>query len=252
VHRDEIGQRGKETELDARLSTLESKIEEVKQLLFQNNSVEKNESQRYFDRVVEFSPTYFITFASIIQAAVLGYLLIVIKDQITDISRGIYDPLRAILIAAMFLMIVLIWMNYYAITMLRFTPSTYDALILFCLGLIQAIAIFCIGLQKVGWYYFSIGLVALMALAAYVFGAREAHLDDDNRALLARMDAYVYRAIPLAVVSVLIYFAFGVSEVLFYLNSLFFALFNLASNVFRIFVLHSALNEPLTKYQHNY
>ncbi len=123
---------------------------------------------------------YYVTLFSIIQASALGYLLLVVKDQLVSIINSTYEPLWTILIIATFLMIIAIWINYtFPAPAFRRLNTTLDALIPFCFGVAQALAIFSISLQQLAWYYFSFSLLALVGLAQCRNTFREARLDLD-------------------------------------------------------------------------
>lgn len=180
-------------------------------------------------------PTYMITLISIIQAAALGYLLLAANDQLSYIIAGTYDPIWTILIVGMFVMIVATWAQYGSMVLvLRLVPSTMDALVPFCLGVTQALAIFSIIHQQIAWFYFAMSLNSIVLLSAYISVFREARLQQDrveNRTLVELAGTYPRTTKLVAVARSVIFFSFGVAETLLKLNSLYLAIFVLVMNV---------------------
>jgi hypothetical protein len=139
-------------------------------------------------RAAEFLPTYMVTFISIIQATVFVYLLLVAKDQYSSILAGTYSPFWTVLIVGMFLMIAALWMNYtHYYTSLRLKPTSLDALLPFCFGATQAIAIFSISLQQLSVFYFAMAANAMVAIIQTYVTIRQARLHqeyEENRAFI--------------------------------------------------------------------
>jgi len=191
---------------------------------------------------MDFYPTYMVTLISIIQAAALGYLLLAVRDQLSQAFAGTYDPLWTIFIVAMFIMIVATWLQYTrGVIAARFVPSTIGAVIPFLFGVTQALVIFCITLQQVAAFYFAFFLNALVGFVQSVSFVREVKLNQDcieNRVLLSRLG-------PTFRTTVRMMGARAVIEALFRLNSLVLAVILLASNVVMIVGVHRNTNEML-------
>ncbi len=191
--------------------------------------------------VKDFYPTYMVTLVSIIQAAVLGYLLLAVYDQLRYIDAGTYDPYWTILILATFLLIVATWIQYTrAAIAMRFVPSTLDSLVPFFFGVSQALVIFSINLQHASWFYFACTLTSLVALSAYISVYRQLRQHQDrieNRAFLSRLQPTERIAIRWSMLRGAIFFSFGVIEALLALQSLLLATVVLAMNVAQIVIV---------------
>ena len=92
---------GKGFESKSRLSTLESQLEELIQLISQNSTDLFKRSSSHIDRLIDYYPTYYVTFAGIIQSLIFGFLLLAILDQMSEFNNGTFDPIWLILIFAL-------------------------------------------------------------------------------------------------------------------------------------------------------
>ena len=188
------------------------------------------------DRVASFFPTYYVTLISIIQATVFGYLLLTAKDQLSYILAGTFDPIWTVLIVAMFILIVATWMAYsHYVTSFRLVPSSLDALLPFCFGATQALVIFSISLQQLAWFYFAMVPNAMVGfLSAYVL-TREVRLNqeyEEHRVVTEKVGSFSGQTLPQwYALRGMIFFSFGVAEVLLNLQSLFLAIVVLGLNV---------------------
>lgn len=190
------------------------------------------------DRLRDFFPTYMVTLVSIIQTAMLGYLLLAANDQLSHVLAGTYAPIWTVLIIAMFFYIVAIWMLYArSMIMLRQIPTVVDDLVPFCLGVTQALAIFSITLQQIAWFYFAVSLSSVVVLVGYTQLWRQLRLQDnpENRLILEALGTYPRYANSLAITYFAIFLSFGVTETLLKLNLLFLAFVVLAMFVWFFF-----------------
>jgi hypothetical protein len=240
-----IAQPKKEVDLESRFSALESKIEDLRQLISQNKNVITRKPVSHIDRLIDFTPTYYVTFVSIIQSAALGLLLLALLDQLSNISKGIFNPIWIILISALFLFIAAIWIAYtrqYVI--MTVAPQTLDGIIPFLFGLTQALAIFSIDLNELSWYYFSLTSIALVGVIQYTHTFREARIHyERNKDMLELFGNWDQKAKFMAILRGLIFFSFGVLEALLNLHSLLLAIITLILNVLLIVVLHRSLKK---------
>jgi hypothetical protein len=77
ISRGEAATREKDTDLTARLFALETKIEEIKQLLFRRDSV-ANDEITFVDQNIKWFPSIYATLITIVQSIALGYLFLAI------------------------------------------------------------------------------------------------------------------------------------------------------------------------------
>jgi len=89
ISRGEAATLEKDTDLIAHLFALETKIEEIKQLLFPHDGIE-NDEIIHVDQNIKWFPSIYATLITIVQSIALGYLFHAIKDQLsTYITYGI-------------------------------------------------------------------------------------------------------------------------------------------------------------------
>lgn len=228
----------KEIDLVSRLSILESKTEEIQHLSSQRNRISPEKS--HIERLIEYMPTYYVTFISIIQSAALGLLLLAILDQLTTVSKGTFEPLWTVLTIGLFFFIVAIWMTYTrSVAVFVLVPQTLDAIIPFCFAVTQALAVFSINLHEVAWFYYSLCSIAVVGYVQYYHTFHQARLHlDKNRAVLQLLGNWDQKARLMAVVRGLTFLSFGVAESILHLESLYLALITLIYNVLLIVFLH--------------
>ena len=245
----EKAQPKKEVDIESRLSILESKIEEIIQLISQNSTIFFKRSSSLSDRLIDYYPTYYVTFAGIIQSLVFGFLLLAILDQLSDFSKGTFDPLWIILIFAIFFFMISIWISYTRlVAVFQVTPQTLDGIIPFCFGLIQALVILSINLKELSWYYFSLTSIAVVGLIQWAHAFHQARLHyERNRILLEAFGNWDRRAKRMAVIRGPIFVAFGVSEALFHLHSLPLAVITLVMNALLLVFLHTSFKKLFKK-----
>jgi hypothetical protein len=245
----EKAQPKKEVDIESRLSILESKIEEIIQLISQNSTIFFKRSSSLSDRLIDYYPTYYVTFAGIIQSLVFGFLLLAILDQLSDFSKGTFDPLWIILIFAIFFFMISIWISYTRlVAVFQVTPQTLDGIIPFCFGLTQALVILSINLKELSWYYFSLTSIAVVGLIQWAHAFHQARLHyERNRILLEAFRNWDRRAKRMAVIRGPIFVAFGVSEALFHLHSLPLAFITLVMNALLLVFLHTSFKKLFKK-----
>jgi len=229
-----------DNDVGSRILRLESKLDEIKHLLSQDNRISNKESPTYIDRLLDYMPTYYVTLVSIIQSIALGLLFAALFNEVSGITRGTFDPIWTILIIGTFFLIISIWITYTrTVPAMRVIPQTLDAIVPFFFGLTQALAIFCISLHEIAWFYFSLSSCAVVAILQYIHSFRQARLHyEKNREFLEKMGPWDRKAILMAVIRGSIFIIFGLSEAFFELKSLYFAIFFLLINVLLIMFLH--------------
>lgn len=202
------------------------------------------------DKLIDFNPTYYVTFISIIQSAALGFLLLALLDQLSSIIKGIFDPIWIILISSLFFFIAAIWIAYTRqIVVFNLVPQTLDGLIPFCFGVTQALAVFSINLQELSWFYFSLSSIAVVGFIQYVHLFREARIHNErNKDALDLLGDWDRKAKLMAVLRALIFFTFGVLEALLDLHSFYLAIITLVLNALVIFIIHRSLKK-LSEYR---
>ncbi len=230
----------RDNDIGSRILRLESKLDEIKHLLSQDNRIVNKESPTYIDRLLDYMPTYYVTLVSIIQSIALGLLFAALFNEVSGITRGTFDPIWTILITGTFFLIISIWITYTrTVPAMRVIPQTLDAIVPFFFGLTQALAIFCISLHEIAWFYFSLSSCAVVAILQYIHSFRQARLHyEKNREFLEKMGPWDRKAIMMAVIRGSIFIIFGLSEAFFELKSLYFAIFFLLINVLLIMFLH--------------
>jgi hypothetical protein len=184
----------------------------------------------HINQIIEFFPTFYITFISIIQATALGYLLVAIKDNfLSKWIEGAWDPIFAVLIVTSFLVIVEVWYEYMmASPIFRWIPKINDAIIVFSLGVTQFILIFSIGLGNVGWWNIAMSLVCVTAFFAFhnmYHGAKR--LREKNEVVLDALGRYPVINEMWIAGAAIIFFSVGLVSSVSKLNSLFIAIFDL-------------------------
>jgi hypothetical protein len=184
----------------------------------------------YFARMVDFGPVAGITLYSIIQAAAVGYLLVVVRGQINRLAEGTSDQIYAILIFASFLVILVIWLETVMVTQsFRFPTDFWFTILPFFMGLAEFLLILSIELQNVAWWYFSLSIVTCVAFLTFVHSYHQARLfDEENRVVFEKLGGSVQTTEISILVVTSIYFSFGVLESILKLNSVFVALVALA------------------------
>ncbi len=182
------------------------------------------------DRIVESSLATAMSLSGIIQAAALGYLLVVIRSQFNKLTGPNLDPIYAILIIASFLVIAIIWFETFMATQsFRYQVNLWSLILPFVIGTAQFLLILSIDLQKVAWWYLSLSLVTLVAFFSFDNSYRRARLFyEENRVVLERLGATTLTTEISILVVTLIYFCFGVLESIWKLNSLYIAIVALA------------------------
>lgn len=194
----------------------------------------------HVERAINLSPTYMITFFSIIQSIVLGYLLLTIRDLLDTLAGGFPDPVWIIAIVVAFLMVITIWQEFVigSITFL-WVQRLPDAMLLFLFGLTQALVVFSIDRHRIVWFCFSMSSVAILAFFQKINTLREArwHFERNRVALELSGDYYRISEISILVYAMLLFF-FGVSEVIWpsRLNPLYIAILmavSLVANLIR-------------------
>ncbi len=200
-------------------------------------------SPSIIDKLVDFNPTYYVTFISIIQSAALGFLLLALLDQLSSISKGNFDPIWLILIISLIFFIAAIWIAYTRqIIVFNLIPQTLDGLIPFCFGVTQALAVFSISLHELSWFYFSLTSIAIVGFIQYVHVFREARLHyERNKDALELFGDWDRKAKLMAVFRGLIFLAFGVSEAFLDLHSILLASITLVLNALVIIIIHISL-----------
>lgn len=195
------------------------------------------------DKLIDYNPTYYVTFISIIQSAALGFLLLALLDQLSSISKGIFDPIWIILISSLFFFIAAIWIAYTRqIIVFSLAPQTLDGLIPFCFGLTQALAVFSINLHELSWFYFSLSSIAIVGFIQYMHLFREARIHyERNKDALELFGDWERKAKLMAVLRALIFFAFGALEAFLDLHSLYLAIITLVLNALVIITIHISL-----------
>jgi hypothetical protein len=239
----------RDNDFGSRISSLESKLDEIKYRISQNNRILNKKSPMYIDRLLDYMPTYYVTLVSIIQSIALGLLFAALFNEVSGITRGTFDPIWTILIIGTFFIIISIWITYTrTVPAMRVIPQTLDAIIPFFFGLTQALAIFCISLHEIAWFYFSLSSCAGVAILQYIHSFRQARFHyENNREFLEKMGPWDRKAIMMAVIRGSIFIVFGLSEAFLKLKSLYFAIFFLLINVLLIIFLHRSFKE-LSKY----
>ncbi len=240
ISRGEAATRAKDTDLTARLFALETKIEEIKQLLFRRDSIE-NDEITHVDQNIKWFPSIYATLITIVQSIALGYLFLAIKDQLgTYLTHGTYNPIWSMLIIAIFLWIVSVFsVGVLTRRALRYVPDERDILIPFLFGLTEALAIFSISFQKFSWYYFSIGLFWLVGFFSFFHMFRESKLlYEKNRVVLDHFSTTIRNGQRLSILFAILFFSFSMSETLWNLNSLYFAIVALVWGVLHISFAH--------------
>ena len=211
--------------------------------LSQNNPIFNANSPTYFDRLLDYMPTYYVTLVSIIQSIALGLLFAALFNELSNIARGTFDPIWTILIFGVFFIIMSIWITYTRLTSaMRIIPQTMDGVIPFFFGLTEAIPIFFISLHELAWFYLSLPACAFVAIVQYIHSFRQARLlPEKNREFLEKMAPWEPKAIQMAVIRASIFIFFGLIEAFFLLNSLYLAIIFLFLNVFLIIFLDRSL-----------
>ncbi len=182
-------------------------------------------------RVVEFVPTYYITVMSVIQSAALGYLLISIKGGVANmVAEGVYDLVYIVQIAATFLVIVAVWHEYMiGISSFRNIPKTPDAMIPFLLALVQGGMIYGIDFRNNTWWYFSFSLVCFVGFLSYFNMYRQAKKVPEKNRFILELLGSTPRVNEIGTLGFgAIIFSFGVFELIWKMNSLYFAIAALA------------------------
>jgi hypothetical protein len=240
----------KDNDVNSRIVRLESTLDELKYLVSQNNRMLNKNSSTYIDRLLDYYPTNYVTLLSIIQSIALGVLFAALFNEVSGISRGVFDPVWTILIAGTFLVIISIWITYTRlIPAMWIIPQTLDGVIPFFFGLTEVLTIFCISLHEIAWFYFSFSTVALVAIIQYIHSFRQArlHSEKNREWFLERMGAWERTAIRMSAARGFIFILFGLLETFLGLKSLYFALFFLLINVLLILFLHRSFR-PLSAY----
>jgi hypothetical protein len=180
--------------------------------------------------MVDFGPMAGITLYSIIQAAAMGYLFVVVRDQINKLVEGILGQIYAILIFASFLVIIVIWLETVMATQsFRYPQNFWHVILPFFIGSAQFLLIMSIDLQNVAWWYFSLSSVTLVAFLTFFHTYRQARLyHEENRAVLEKLGGSARTTEISILVVTLIYFCFGAFESIWKLNSLYVAVVALA------------------------
>jgi len=182
----------------------------------------------HIERALDDFPTYHITFFSIIQSVVLGYLLLTIKDELAyALAGGSPNPVWISLTLAAFLMIIAFWQEYIVGSIVfRWAPGLPDAMIPVLFGLTESLVVFSISFQQIVLYYFSLSSVCVVAVLQYVNLIRESswHFEKNRAALELSKELYRTNEIWMLVYAVAAFF-FGMSEVIWRLNSLYLAIF---------------------------
>jgi len=184
----------------------------------------------YIAWMVDFGPVAGLTLASIIQAAAMGYLFVVVRDQINKLGEGTLGQIYAILIFASFLVIIIIWLETVMVTQsFRYPQNFWHVILPFFMGLTQFLLIMSIDLHNVAWWYLSLSSVTLVALLMFFHTYRQARLyHEENRVVLEKLGGSARTTEISILVVTLIYLCFGVLESIWKLNSLYIAVFALA------------------------
>ncbi len=171
----------------------------------------------HVERALDVFPTYMITFFSVIQSIVLGYLLLTIKDQLVYPLAGVFpDPVWITAIIATFLLVITVWQEYVIASItFEYVPNLPDALIIFLFGLTQALVVFSIDYHRIVWYCFSMSSVCIVAFLAYVNALHEAKWNLEKNRVALELSRNLYR---ISKSWILVYsipsFLFGISEIL--------------------------------------
>jgi hypothetical protein len=197
------------------------------------------------DRLIDYYPTYYVTFAGIIQSLIFGFLLLAILDQMSEFNNGTFDPIWLILIFALMFFMISIWISYTRlVAVFQVVPQTLDGIIPFCFGLTQALAVFSINLKELSWYYFSLSFIAVVGLIQWAHAFHQIRLQHErNRVLLEAFGNWDRRAKRMAVIRGPIFVAFGVSESLFHFHSLPLAVITLVMNALLLVFLHTSFKK---------
>jgi len=122
---------------------------------------------------------------------------------------------------------------------LQYVPDLQDILIPFLFGLTEAVAIFSIGFQKISLYYFSIGFFWIVGFFSFFHMFRESKLlYERNRIVLEHFSTTIQNGQRISILNAIIFFSFGISETLWNLNSLYFAIVALVWGVLHISFAH--------------
>jgi hypothetical protein len=184
----------------------------------------------HVDRVIEFFPTFYITFMSIIQAAALGYLLISIKSSVaTMLTEGVYNPVIIVQIVATFVLIVMVWQEYMiGISTYRWVPKTPDAIIPFLFALSQGFLIYSIDFQNSAWWFFSGSLVCLVGFLSFFNMYRQARKLPEKNSVVLELAGSTPRVNEIGILSFgAMLLAFGVFELMWKMNSLYLVIVSL-------------------------
>jgi hypothetical protein len=182
----------------------------------------------HIERAINDFPTYHITFFSIIQSVVFGYLLLAIKDELTyALAGGSPNPVWISLTFVAFLLIIAIWQEYIVGSIVfRWAPGLPDAMIPVLFGLTESLVVFSISFQQMVLFYFSLSSVCVIAFLQYVNLIRESnwHFEKNRAALELSRELYRINEIWIFVYAVAAFF-FGLSEAIWRLNSFYLAIF---------------------------
>lgn len=179
------------------------------------------------EKIIEFAPSLNVTLISVILSLTLGYLLLTIKDRISNMQAvGNYDLIWVFLIVATFEMIVATWAEYMkGNSIFRWVPTYWDVVYPFFVGLTQSLAIFAIDFQNASLWYFSMGSVHILGFFEFHHMFDQARKSGSNR---LGLEFYEKQKVPQRTQAGTLFFAallflFGSLEYVWKINSLFFA-----------------------------
>jgi hypothetical protein len=156
-----------------------------------------------------FSSQY-LTLTSIIQGVALAYLVVVVDEEMTQLSAA-----QWLLVVTAFLAIVSAWHEYMtAVTIFVWVPRLWDSLIPFLVGGSELMLIR--SLRRPGgleWSFLALGVVALVTLLAFLNMYRSAAAEEDlNRDLLVRMRSYRRLTLAFVIAAGVLLFLFAAVE----------------------------------------
>ncbi len=175
-------------------------------------------------RVIEFWPTYYITFMSIIQSLVLGYLLLSAKSVIATMStQGVYNPVIIVQLIVAFVVIVSLWQGYMIdISAYRSIMQTPDAVIPFLFGITESFMIFSIEFQQFAWWCFNGTLHSLVVFLAVFTQQQQVKKFPEQNSVVLELLGPLARQKEIGVLfTAAIMFFFGVFEVTWKMNSVY-------------------------------
>ncbi|HML04428.1 MAG TPA: hypothetical protein VK426_01510 [Methanobacterium sp.] len=155
-------------------------------------------------QVISEFPSVYLELISIIQAAILGYLLIIIY---TNLDKLIF--LNWILIINVFILIVMVWHEYVMMSSAwRWIPQFKDALIPFAVAIPEFLITTFVVSDFQYWYY-GLGIFGLVSLMAYYTNINSAKRFPENDYVLRVSGNYYPNTYIMSIFSGVIFIGIG-------------------------------------------